>query len=130
MVERALKLGAGGDRLFGGPAACAGRNEFRHAMARGIPAEGRKQCSSARIYVFETLAFARFQARVEIVSDFIFTAFVGQSACLKKGLQKQLQSPVDVLKDMLVAWATERKIASGCTGTEACAHVFKARNVI
>ena len=60
MVKRALKLGAGDDCFFCGPATLAGRNEYRHAMARGILAEGRKQCSSARIDALEALALVRF----------------------------------------------------------------------
>ena len=53
------------------------------------------------------------------------TARVSPVTSLEKGFQKQLQSPVEVLKDMFIAEAAFGKIALLRTGAEPLAHVVK-----
>ncbi|TPG20965.1 hypothetical protein EAH87_06360 [Sphingomonas koreensis] len=99
-------------------------------MTGGIWAEDSNQCSSARIYPSEACALASDQAYFEIVPDLSPTAFVSPATSLEERFQKQFQSPMEVLKDMLVTESAKRKIASRCTDAEACAHVTEVRHVI
>jgi hypothetical protein len=98
-------------------------------MTTRVRADSGKQRSGSLVDALKTLAFARFQACTEIVPDLNHAALVSPAASLEKSFKKQLQSPVEVLEEVLVAEATVGEIAPPRPDAEPFAHFLKMLHV-